>query len=200
MDEKRTIKDRFSDFLIGMLLVLWYVISLTFPAFHFDDLSSRKAFAVSFIVPPMLLILVFIKLFKKYKTSGNLWTSFFFPEFGDGTSSREDKLLYNFIGWCGILIAPSLGSIHAEKFIYGSSFSQVYFIGIIPVILAGGILIYFSIKRMGNNKLMFIYAIIGSLMCWWTWAQLLNIMEIAYRAPWVFTDMPSRLQNFIGLQ
>ncbi len=199
MDELRTIKDKIRDFSIGMMLVTWYVISLTYPAFHFNAIDSRKSFAVAFIVPPVLLILVLIKVFKKRKSSGNLWTSFFFPEFGDGVSSREDNLLYNFIGWCGILIAPSLGGIYAEKFIYGSTFSQVYLIGIIPVILIGGILVYFSIKRMGTYKFKIFYALIGSLLCWWSWAELLNIIEIAYRAPWVYTDMPDRLQNFFGL-
>lgn len=195
----RTGKEKMWDFMFGILLVIWYIITVTFPAFHFSDFETKKSVVVALVVPPFLLIMVFSRVFKKKKSYGNLWTIFFFPEFQEGTYNKADLLLSYAIGWCGILLAPSLGSYSAEKFIYGSTFNWIYWAGVIPVIIISGIIINYRLNAMALKKARIFYVTTGTLLSWWSWAELLNIIEIYYRAPWVLTDMPDRLESLLGI-
>ncbi len=75
----RTTKDIALDFVLGMLFVLWYIVTVTFPAFHFQDFESRKSVVVAVFAPAVFFIMVIARLFRKKKSVGNLLTAFFLP-------------------------------------------------------------------------------------------------------------------------
>lgn len=43
------------------------------------------------------------------------------------------------------------------------------------------------------------YLVCGTLLVWWSWAELINMIEILDRAPWVFLELPNRLEYLLGL-
>jgi hypothetical protein len=43
------------------------------------------------------------------------------------------------------------------------------------------------------------YTVCGARLVWWTWAELINIIELLDRAPWVFLEVPHRLSQLLGI-
>jgi hypothetical protein len=195
----RTTKDIALDFVLGMLFVIWYVVTVTFPAFHFQDFESKKSVVVAVFAPAVFFIMVIARLFRKKKSVGNLLTAFFLPDAGPIENNPTERFAAAAVGWIGILLAPTLGSFSAEKHLGLELYSSVFWIGSLPIALAG---VYVIRKRMEflniiqNEKF---YTVCGALLVWWTWAELINIIELLDRAPWVFLEVPHRLSQLLGI-
>jgi hypothetical protein len=182
-----------------MLFVLWYIVTVTFPAFHFQDFESKKSVVVAVFAPAVFFIMVIARLFRKKKSVGNLLTAFFLPDAGPIENNPTERFAAAAVGWIGILLAPTLGSFSAEKHLGLERYSSVFWIGTLPIVLAG---VYVIRKRMEflniiqNEKF---YTVCGALLVWWTWAELINIIELLDRAPWVFLEVPHRLSQLLGI-
>jgi hypothetical protein len=143
--------------------------------------------------------MVIARLFRKKKSVGNLLTAFFLPDAGPIENNPTERFAAAAVGWIGILLAPTLGSFSAEKHLGLEIYSSVFWIGSLPIVLAG---VYVIRKRMEflniiqNEKF---YTVCGALLVWWTWAELINIIELLDRAPWVFLEVPHRLSQLLGI-
>lgn len=200
---ERSKKEKWKDLFWGLLFVVWYVTTLTFPAFNMNDIESRKSFVVAFIAPIVFLIMVLVRFMSTKKSSPNLLTFFFIPDAKiTAEFSLQDKITSNGIGWIGILIAPALGSYSCEKFINSSTLQTLYLIGIIPAIAAGFFyMVWFWNKNEDDLPLAgkWFYAVCCGLLSWWTWAVLLNLIELLSKESWVFFTMPEKLKWLFGI-
>lgn len=134
---QRSTKDITRDFILGLLFVAWYILTVTFPAFHFNDFDSRKSVVVAVFAPIVFFIMVIARVFRKKKKVGNLLTDFFIPEANPIADVPTERFVVDAVGWIGILLAPTLGAFSAEKYLGLDLYRSIFWYGSILILPAG---------------------------------------------------------------
>ena len=196
---QRSTKDITRDFILGLLFVAWYILTVTFPAFHFNDFDSRKSVVVAVFAPIVFFIMVIARVFRKKKKVGNLLTDFFIPEANPIADVPTERFVVDAVGWIGILLAPTLGAFSADKYLGLDLYRSIFWYGSILILPAGSYVIWKRMEFLDIHQNKKFYLVCGTLLVWWSWAELINMIEILDRAPWVFLELPNRLEYSLGL-